>query len=168
MKNLCLFLGLLLPGPAQDPDYAKLLKSATLSLGEALDRGAKEVAGGVPLTAYIEDNEGNPCFFVFVNKGKDTFQVAVDPKTGKVLEKETVPESDAKHDGSIVGALKITLAKAIETALGKVPGKAVYADFDLDEKGPVEAEVDVFADGKITRVFINGTTGEVLKTEAKK
>jgi len=168
MKTLGLILGLLLPGPHQDPDYGKLLKSATLTLGEAIDRGAKDVADGVPLTAYIEDNEGNPCFFVFVNKGRDTFQVAVDPKTGKVLEKETVPESDAKHDASIVGALKITLAKAIEKALGKVPGKAVYADFDLDEKGPVEAEVDVFAEGKVTRVFVNGTTGEVMRTEAKK
>ena len=67
-----------------------------------------------------------------------------------------------------VSAVKISLEDAIAAALKKVPGKAVYADFDVDEKGPPEAEVKVFAEGKVTSVLIHAVTGEVLKVEPKK
>jgi uncharacterized membrane protein YkoI len=146
---------------AAPPDYAKLLEGAKLSLSEAIAKAAKEVPEGKPMSAYIEENEGKPCWFVFLAKGVKTVEVMVDLKEGTVLSKETLDDDDSK----IVAAVKLTLDEAIQKALAKVPGKAVYADFDVDEKGPAEGEVRVFADGKITRVLVHAGTGEILKTE---
>jgi uncharacterized membrane protein YkoI len=152
-----------LQGRPSAPDYAKLLNSAKLTLSEAVEKGAKEVAGGTVVSAYMEENEGKPRYFLYVAKGRKTVEVSIDLKDGTVTGKATLDDDDSK----LVGAVKITLQKAVATALAKVPGKAVYADFDDDGKGPAEAEVDVFADGKVTRVFIDATTGEVMKTAPK-
>jgi uncharacterized membrane protein YkoI len=161
--TLLLFLLSALQGRPAAPDYAKLIKAAKLTLSEAVEKAAKEVAGGTVMSAYMEENEGKPRYFLYVAKGRKTVEVSIDLKDGTVSGKETLDDDDSK----LVGAVKITLPKAIETALAKVPGKAVYADFDDDGKGAAEAEVDVFADGKVTRVFIDASTGEVLKTAPK-
>jgi len=146
-----------------DPDYAKLLRDAKYTLSEAIDKGEKEVPGGKVMSAYMEENEGKPRYFLYVAKDKKTLEVSLDLKDGTVMGKESLDDDDSK----LVGAVKITLKKAIESALKKVPGKAVYADFDADEKGPPEAEVDVFAEGKITKVYVNALTGEVISSEPK-
>jgi len=143
------------------PDYAKLLEKAKLTLSEAVEKATKEVPGGNVVTAYMEENGGKPRFYLYVAKDHKTMEISLDLSDGTVTEKETIQDDDSK----IVGAVKIKLAKAIEIALQKVPGKAVYADFDIDEKGPPEAEVDVFAGGKVTKVYIHAVTGEVLKTD---
>lgn len=148
---------------APDPDYAKLLEQAKISLGQAVEKGAKEVPGGTVVSAYFEENDGKPRFFLYVAKDTKTVELGLDLKDGSVLEKTTLDDDDSK----IVAAAKIPLTKAIEAALKKVPGKAVYADFDIDEKGPPEAEVDVFAGGKVTKVYVHAVTGEVIKTEPK-
>jgi uncharacterized membrane protein YkoI len=145
------------------PDYGKLLKDAKLSLSEAIEKASKEVPDWKPLSAYMEENEGKPCFIVFVAEDRKTMEVTIDLKDGTLTGKEAATDDDSK----ILAAVRITLKKAIEAALKKVPGKAVYADFDVDEKGPPEAEVDVFADGKVTRVFVDAVTGEVIRTEPK-
>jgi uncharacterized membrane protein YkoI len=149
-------------------DYGKLLKDAKLGLGDAIGRGQKEIAGGTALSAYIEADEGQTRFFVFVAKGKETTELTIDPVEGKILQKKLLSEGEAKDDAKIAGAVKITLQKAIELALKKQAGQAVYADFDVDEKGPPEAEVDVYADGKVMRVYVNAVSGDILKTEEKK
>jgi uncharacterized membrane protein YkoI len=147
---------------AAPTDYAKLLEGAKNTLSEAVAKAAKEVPEGKPLSAYIEENEGKPAWFVYLAKGQKVVEVKVDLKEGAILAKETLDDDDSK----IAAAVKITLEESIQKALAKVPGKAVYADFDLDEKGPVEAEVLVFADGKVTRVLVHAGTGEILKVEA--
>jgi uncharacterized membrane protein YkoI len=152
-----------LQGAQAAPDYAKMIKDAKLTLSEAVDKATKEVAGGTVVSGYMEENDGKPRYFIFVAKERKTIEVSIDLKEGTVAGKETLDDDDSK----LVGTLKITLSKAIETALKKVAGKAVYADFDADEKGPPEAEVDVFADGKVTRVYIDAVTGEVTKTAPK-
>jgi uncharacterized membrane protein YkoI len=143
------------------PDYAKLLESSKLSLSDAIEKAQKEVPEAKPMSAYIEDNEGKPCWFVFLSKGAKTVEVTIDLKEGSVLSKETLDDDDSK----IAGAVKLTLVEAIQKAIAKAPGKAVYADFDVDEKGPAEAEVLVFADGKVTRVLVHAGTGDILKSE---
>lgn len=143
------------------PDYGKLVPQAKITLAEALDKAGKEVIGGVPVSGYMEDNEGQPRYFVYVAKGKESVEVELDLKAGTVLGKKPHPDDDSK----LVAAVKIKISQAIETALKKVPGKAVYADFDMDETGPPEAEVDVFASGKLTKVYINAVSGEVTKTD---
>jgi len=144
------------------PDYAKLLEGAKNTLSEAVAKAAKEVPEGKPLSAYIEENEGKPAWFVYLAKGQKVVEVKVDLKEGTIVAKETLDDDDSK----LAAAVKITLEESIQKALAKVPGKAVYAEFDLDEKGPVEAEVLVFAEGKVTRVLVHAGTGEILKVEA--
>jgi uncharacterized membrane protein YkoI len=150
----------LLPAGA-GPDYAKLLEKAKLTLSEAVEKGAKEVPGGSVVSAYMEENEGKPRYFLYVAKERKTVEVSLDLTDGSVLEKETLPDDDSK----ILGAVKIPLGKAIEIALKKVPGKAVYADFDVDDQGPPEAQIDVFARGKVTKVYVHAVTGEVIRTD---
>jgi uncharacterized membrane protein YkoI len=162
MRILALLWACLAFRPA-GPDYAALVKDAKFSLSEAVDKASKEFPDWTPLSAYMEENEGKPRFFVYFAKDTKTVEVALDLKDGSVVAKDAQTDDDSK----ILAAVKITLKKAIELALQKVPGKAVYADFDLDEKGPPEAEVDVFADGKVTRVLIDAVKGEVIKTELK-
>jgi uncharacterized membrane protein YkoI len=162
MKTSIVMIAAFLGGTA-DPDYAKLLQDAKVTLSEAIEKGLKEVPEGTVVSAYIEENEGKPRYFLYVAKGTKTHEVSIDIKDGTVTGKETLDDDDSK----LVASLKISLSKAIEAALKKVPGKAVYADFDADDKGPAEAEVDVFAEGKVTKVFINAATGEVIKTEPK-
>jgi len=153
-----------LAGLQGDPNYAKLIEDAKFSLAEAIAKAAKEVPGCTPVSGYMEENEGKPRFFLYVAKETSTVEIALDLKDGSVTRKETLNDDDSK----IVKAVKISLVKAIEIALNKVPGKAVYADFDLDDKGPAEAEVDVFAAGKVTKVYVNAVTGDVIRTEAKR
>jgi len=145
------------------PDYAKLLESAKLTLAEAIEKGAKETDGGKAMSAYLEENDGKPRYFLYFAKGTKVVEVELDLKDGSLIEKRTLDDDDSK----IAGAVKISLKEAIATALKAVPGKAVYADFDIDDQGPPEAEVDVFASGKVTRVLIHAQTGAVLKTEPK-
>ncbi|HXX94770.1 MAG TPA: PepSY domain-containing protein [Planctomycetota bacterium] len=163
MRSALLASAIFLAPSAAGPDYAALLKDAKIPLSEAIDKASKEVPDWTPLSAYMEDNEGKPCFFVYLAKDRKTVEVSIDLKSGSIAGKETLDDDDSK----ILAAVKISLKKAIEIALQKVPGKAVYADFDIDEKGPAEAEVDVFADGKVTRVLIDAVKGEVIKTEPK-
>jgi len=162
MNSLLISWGLVLAVRA-DPDFAKLLEKAKVTLTEAIAKGQKEVPGGKVMSAYMEENEGSPRYFLFFARGQKTVEVSLDLKDGTLVSKETLEDDDSR----IVSAVKITLEEAIATALKKVPGKAVYADFDVDEKGPPEAEVNVFADGKVTRVLINAVTGDVLRTEPK-
>lgn len=155
------FFVLILPSLV-GPDYAKLLEQAKLSLSEAVEKAAKEVPGGTVVSAYMEENEGKPRFFLYVARERKTLEVSLDLKDGSVTQKETLPDDDSR----IVSAVKITLQKAIEVALKKVPGKAVYADFDVDEKGgPPEAEVDVFRSGKLTKVYVHAVTGDIQRTD---
>jgi len=161
--NAALASLLLAWGAQSPPDYAKLLDRAKLTLAEAIEKGAKEIDGGKAMSAYLEENDGQPRYFLYFAKGAKSVEVELDLKDGSLVAKRTLDDDDSK----IAGAVRISLKDAIATALKTVPWKAVYADFDVDQNGPPEAEVDVFASGKVTRVLIHAGTGAVLRTEPK-
>ncbi|MFM9907104.1 MAG: PepSY domain-containing protein [Nitrospiraceae bacterium] len=63
---------------------------------------------------------------------------------------------------------KVTIDQAIKTASEKVPGTIVEAELEK-KHGKTVWEVEVLgADGKVTEVHIDATTGSVIDTEAKK
>ncbi|MDW7655061.1 MAG: PepSY domain-containing protein [Nitrospiraceae bacterium] len=63
---------------------------------------------------------------------------------------------------------KVTIDQAIKTASEKVPGTIVEAELEK-KHGKTVWEVEVLgADGKVTEVHIDASTGSVIDTEAKK
>jgi uncharacterized membrane protein YkoI len=91
-----------------------------------------------------------------VAQGSKILEVNLSAKTGEVVETDTENEDQSK----LVQAAKITLKQAIEAALKKAPGKAVAAELEMKD-AKVQAEVKVFADGKVQKVYVDGTTGQV-------
>lgn len=73
-----------------------------------------------------------------------------------------------KHKASaasqVAASCKLSLAKAIDIALAKVPGQALNATVEL-EQGKGKIEVTVFSNGKVFEIDIDATTGAVLEVE---
>ncbi len=57
---------------------------------------------------------------------------------------------------------EISLSDAIKAAEQKTGGKAMEAELD-DESNTVQFEIEIFKDGKIHEVKVDGKTGKVLK-----
>jgi len=76
----------------------------------------------------------------------------------------TRAENEQAPASRVAGASKTTLGKAIEIALLKVPGEALRAAIDLEDRKTV-IEVTVFANGQLFEVEIDGETGAVLNVE---
>ncbi len=80
--------------------------------------------------------------------------------------------SDKKKDeegeiAALAKDAKVTIDQAIKTATEKVPGTVVEAELEKKHDKTVW-EVEVLgADGKVTEVHIDATTGTVIDTEAK-
>ena len=64
----------------------------------------------------------------------------------------------------VAPALKVTLSKAIDTALAKVDGQALNAEVEV-ENGKAMIEVKILSNGKIWEVEIDGTTGAIIEVE---
>lgn len=65
----------------------------------------------------------------------------------------------------LVNSAKITMAEAIEAAVQAVPGKAVEAAIDQEDKRTV-FEVEIIDEmGKTVEVYINAQTGDTQKIE---
>jgi uncharacterized membrane protein YkoI len=68
----------------------------------------------------------------------------------------------------LVKDAKVTIDQAIKTASEKVPGTVVEAELEK-KHGKTVWEVEVLgADGNVTEVHIDATTGALIDTEAKK
>src|SRR5215210_4918237 len=91
---------------------------------------------------------------------------------GTVLALGTPAWSDKKKDeeGDITALAKdatVTIEQAIKTAVEKVPGTVVEAELEKKHSKTVW-EVEVLgADGKVTEVHIDASTGNIIDTEAK-
>ena len=98
------------------------------------------------------------------------FTLILTVTVGTLLALGTPAWSDDK-EGKIADLLKdakVTIDQAIKTALEKVPGTAVEAELEKKHDKTVwEVEV-VGADGNVTEVHIDASTGTVIDTEAKK
>lgn len=98
------------------------------------------------------------------------FTLILTVTVGTLLAIGTPAWSDDKEGkiADLVKDAKVTIDQAIKTALEKVPGTAVEAELEKKHDKTVwEVEV-VGADGNVTEVHIDATTGTVIDTEAKK
>src|SRR5581483_7538779 len=99
-------------------------------------------------------------YLLNVARGEGAVRMSVDARTREIVSNVPLKKSYAK----LMGASKISMAKALEVALARVAGKATGVEFEL-KKGKAVAEVKVFLDGKLYEVKIDAVTGSVLKVE---
>jgi len=142
------------------PDYEKMLAEAKYSLAEAVDKGLKEAKEGVVVKVQLEREKGRVIYTMDIAQGDKILEVNLDVKDGSVVARKT--ENDDKS--RIAKAAKVGVKQAIEASLKKSEGKAVSAEIRL-KAGKPEVEVQVFKEGKLTGVTVDGEKGEVTATK---
>lgn len=160
MKSMCVgaVVGLaLLVGSGK---REALVKEAKITLAEALEKAGAEVKDGTPVSCELTSRRGAVQYAAVFARGSAGVSVSLDPKTGAVLGKADVRKDFSKA----VAAAKVGLAKAIEIAAKRVPGKATDVELEFED-GKAVLEVEVFADGKVFEVEIDAETGQVLEVE---
>jgi uncharacterized membrane protein YkoI len=143
----------------QDPDYEKLLKAATFSLTDAIDKALalKEAKDGVVVNAEIEEEDGKIIYSLQVAQGKKILEVNVDVRDGTLLplEHEDLDKSAQAK------AAKVTVKQAIETVQKNEKGKVVEATLEMKEGKPV-CDLKVYTpERKVKTLSVNAETGEI-------
>lgn len=86
-------------------------------------------------------------------------ELYIDARSGEVLRQDTLSLDSEQRT-----APAVTAAEAIDIALGAVPGRVTAADLGT-ERGQVVWEIDVIGTSGSMELYIDATTGEVLKQE---
>jgi len=160
MKTALAMLGMILACLSTRSSPDRLLKEAKVTLPEALETALPEVKDGTPVWAGLREENGRVLYLLNVARGEGAVRMSVDARTREIVSNVPLKKSYAK----LMGASKISMAKALEVALARVAGKATGVEFEL-KKGKAVAEVKVFLDGKLYEVKIDAVTGSVLKVE---
>jgi len=160
MKSALVVVGLLLACLPLRHNPEKLLKEATVSLPEAVEKALPEIKDGSAIAARLKEDQGRILYLVSIAQGESAVRMSIDAKTKEIVGKVSLKKSYAR----LLGASKLSLAKAVEAATLKVPGKATRVRFGLKKGNPV-AEVIIFKDGKIFEVKVDAVTGSVIKVE---
>ena len=145
------------------PNYEEMLKESKLTLSEALDKAQAEAKDCVPVAAELEKYGKNIIFSVNFAKEKKSHFLTLDVKEGKVTEKEESKLNQTKT----VKSIKVTLKDAIDKAIKKVEGKAVWAGVVTKGKNTF-VQVRVFKEGKLYAVNVNAEDGVVASSDEYK
>jgi uncharacterized membrane protein YkoI len=140
------------------PDWEAVLKGATLSLSEAIDKGLKEAGEGIVVLAEIEPDGKKVVCAMDIAKGKEVVAANFDLKDGTVLAKETA----ANDHSALVKSFKVTAKAAIESALKEAPGLAVSVELKMHKGQPI-FRVRIWANGKFKVAAVNGENGSVIE-----
>lgn len=127
----------------QEPDIQTLVAAAKCPLQKALALAGKEVAGGTPIAAELEEEDGHILWSFDIAKGKVIVEVQVDATDASILSKA----SEEEDRSALVEASKLSLRDAVAAVVGEHAGTPVRARLVLVD-GAVRGEVVVFADGK--------------------
>ena len=148
--------------PQEDP--ARWLAHAGFSLQESIVKAAKEAKEGAVVRAVLEEDDGRIIYSVEFVQGSKILEVDLDAKTGELVKKDLEDEDKS----AALKACTFPLAKALETALQKVPGKAIEVEAELTPEGKGRYDVKIFHEGKVRKVVLDGASGEVLSVKTKK
>lgn len=146
--------------PASDAEA--LLRDATLDLAAAVD-AALRIAPGVPVGAVLEDDDGALVFSVLVEQGEVVREIAIDARSGAVVEDEI---EDELPSGNAV-ATPTSLPDAVRNAVAKVPGKA----FEIRREtrgGRNLCRITVFRERLLFEVVVDLEAGAVLELSSKR
>jgi uncharacterized membrane protein YkoI len=138
----------------------KLLNEARVSLDRALEAAVQNEKEAAAVAVRLKQIKGRTLYDVRYARGEKSYRTTVDAKTAEVVDKVEIKHAPAKA----LAKAKVALPKAIEIAVKKVSGKAVGGDLEIENGVPVY-EVEVFADGVLYEVEVDGITGDVLEVD---
>jgi uncharacterized membrane protein YkoI len=145
------------------PACAAAVKSARVTPMQAVEIALNAVGGGaVAYEMEVEVDEGVPVYKVVINKLGNRHSVHVGCETGEIVKQTSRGEvlfGLYKWD-----VMTISLAKAMETALGRVPGQVIDVDL-VDAMGTPKFQVDIYTEGRVKEVEVNSSTGQITKIE---
>ena len=143
---------------APDPDWEAVLKGATLSLSDSIDKGLKETGEGIVVSAEIEPAGDKVVCAIDIAKGKEVVAALLDLKDGSVVAKEKTPEDQSGR----IKAYKVTAKEAIEAALKAVPGQAVTIELATHRGKPI-FHIQIWSSKKKLKVAaVDGEDGSVI------
>jgi len=160
MKTALYLLGLAIACLSTRHSPDRLLKEAKFTLPEAVEIAVPEIKDGSPISARLREEKSRILYVVNIAKGETATRMSIDAKTKEIVSRTELKKSYAQ----LIGASKVSVARAIEIATTKVAGKATRVGFELKKGKPV-AEVMVFLDGKLFEVQLDAVTGSVIKVE---
>jgi len=148
----------------QEDEYSALLKDAKISLSEGIEKALAEAKEGIAYKAELEGDK-TVHWAVDVSKGDKVLAVDIDAKTGGVVATDLENSDQSK----LVKSAKVSIVKAIETALKKTSGKAVSAVLKVNGE-QAEFDVKILAKDKLKTVKVDAQSGEIAakKATAKK
>ena len=132
---------------AEEGDPAALaaaLKNTKVTLQQGLKASQRQ---GKPISAKFEIEKGQLQLSVYTQKGKEFFEVIVDPKTGAVAKAEKISDAgdykEATEQSAAMAKAKVSLLAAADTAAKANPGsRAVGITPELKDGHPT-AEVNL-------------------------
>jgi len=146
-------------------EIASMLDQSKFSIEQALEKGLASAPGKViDIQLDDDDKKGVRYELEVVNNAQENIEVYVDAVTGQAV----IHKNDGKASRKDLGRLeqaKIDIAKAIQSALAAVPGKAFNADLD-SHWGKTIYQVDILqTSGDIMEVKIDAQTGAVISSK---
>ncbi len=129
---------------------------------KAIETAEKEVGGKVVDLDWDDDKSG---WSVDVVKGNKSHELEVAADGSKVTNQDEVEDVDS-DDRREYDAIKVEIAKAIETALKDTPGTLDDVSVD-EEQGQIMWEVDIYPEGggADLTVYVDVKSGQVLKKD---
>lgn len=129
---------------------------------KAIETAEKEVGGKVVDLDWDDDKSG---WSVDVVKGNKSHELEVAADGSKVTNQDEVEDVDS-DDRREYDAIKVEIAKAIETALKDTPGTLDDVSVD-EEQGQIMWEVDIYPEGggADVTVYVDVKSGQVLKKD---
>jgi len=137
------FLPVLLALVPQEPDLAKMVDYAKISLPQAVAAGLRDAKGGVVTKVELEYENDRILWSLDVAMGHQILEVHLDAKDGRTIAHE-VETTDAS---ALVGASRFTLVEAVAAVLAEHRGVAVMAEMRVVEGRPT-AKVLLFSKGR--------------------
>jgi uncharacterized membrane protein YkoI len=157
------------PALAADRDDYKAFSQSSTSLTQAIQTAEKAQGGQArAVDAEFDHDDGKSLYEIKVMSGDQVMTYHIDANSGQSTKSE---EQGAladflgvnKVDPAKLTGAQTTLAQAIGVAEQNTNGKAIEAEVDEDTGG-IHYEVTVLVGDDTREVEVDGSTGQVLKT----
>jgi uncharacterized membrane protein YkoI len=148
--------------------------AAVLDAGRSLAdaaRTAEETGGGRAFEASLEDEDGALVWEISTLKGDALVEYAIDPASGEIVETEeegflSKLSRDDDEEAAALAAAGVGLTEAIAAAEAETGGRAMEAELEAEDQGPVWEVETASAEGGVVKVWVDAGSGAVLKTGA--
>lgn len=142
---------------AQEPDLAKMVAEAKLTLPQAVARALEVIGKGAVTQAELEFEKAHTVWSCDVAVGDEIEEVLIDAKDGSVVARGEEDEDNRP----VLAAAKLTLVQGVEAAQKGHAGVPVFAQLHLVEGAPV-VTVGLFAEGKRATFEVAAVVGGVV------